>query len=429
MNTRSNAKNVEKNKGKAEKVEEVSLQKEVAEEKPGQEEVGKENMDCEEEEAHLQGEEVCSINFQKKSKLTNNNVNFQSTATGDSRNPNNGKGGTAGGADEGSAGEEGGVMDKNQPGAVRENNGEEQGGGESQDDFRTHPFNQSPLDITDFSSGITPPWTYEDLFYLDIGDEKKRIKQAKADKLPHHEIYPLSPYVIAYFNFIVFLQYKINMLLPKVKSKLFSAQMGAAHILNKIETWKNQQKTFYIRTTKQLFPELGDHLPSNKFHFRQEMMEIESDDEFYNKVRKKREREKSRRRNDEYKRMKKPPYDSSDEESTTSMRSDDSNSVPRGRVSQEKLYSRKRVVETLKGDQKSKIHIQLNKRWSIYSDEAVAHRGLEEKFPVITICRMPVVNGEVLEMDEINEKKNGPKPYKMSFPLAQGMKLHYIFNL
>jgi len=97
----------------------------------------------------------------------------------------------------------------------------------------------------------------------------------------------------------------------------------------------------------------------------------------------------------------------------------------RGRVKSENLYSRRRVVENLKGEAKKKVHFQLNKRWSVFSDEAMAHRGLEEKFDVITICRLPILDGKVVTASETAHMKNPPKPYKMSFPTSQSEFIEY----
>jgi len=89
----------------------------------------------------------------------------------------------------------------------------------------------------------------------------------------------------------------------------------------------------------------------------------------------------------------------------------------RGKVRGEQLFGRRRVVATLKGEKKQKIHFQLNKRWSIFSDEATTMRGLDERFDVITIARNP--SASAISRAQTSGKE--AKAYKMSFPLSQGM--------
>jgi len=94
--------------------------------------------------------------------------------------------------------------------------------------------------------------------------------------------------------------------------------------------------------------------------------------------------------------------------------------ITRGSVKDEHLLERKCLVERMKGATKKKIHFQLNKKWSVYSDEAPSARGMETTFDVITICRSP--------SDEARKMKNPPKDYKMSIPLNQVGNIYILIH-
>jgi len=219
-------------------------------------------------------------------------------------------------------------------------------------------------------------------------------------------IYPMSPLVSEYLNVLSYLTYKKTKL-QKKKEEGKGDEKALSRSLHALST----MQAGLCKKIRPIFPDLDVVYSKSEY------------EDKYLTESKKRKKEKPRSE----KSSKKAKVDegsiadeSGDEGSDKSGDEGEEEAVDlypqRGKVLNEETFNRKRVVENLKGEDKKHFYFQLNKRWSIYSDETTVHRGIEEKYDVITICRQPLP--EAVNRARMNNKTL--KPYKMSFPITQG---------
>jgi len=253
----------------------------------------------------------------------------------------------------------------------------------------------SPSDYEGENAKPRPVFDFSQMVKKDLTPVMEALKKKKREERKNGKVFvhPLSPLVCEYLNVLSFLTSKKNESIRK--GKLLKNPEEKEEQKKRVKAILYMQLAL-IKKIRPIFPDLDVVYPLAEW------------EEKYIKKR------KAEEENDVPKKRKKsstnPVLDSSSDEDDTQSLQDEE----RGKVRGEEVFERKRVVETLKGDHKKKVFFQLNQRWSIYSDEATAHRGLEEKFDVITICRQPIpaANPRV--------QQKSVKAYKMSFPISQG---------
>jgi len=243
-----------------------------------------------------------------------------------------------------------------------------------------------------------PQFTYSEMANRDLTDivEVLKTEEEEEKKKGREFVYPLSPVVREYLNVIAFLTSKKNEAQRKVSNARSSEERRT--MAKKVKAIDYMQVTL-VKKIRPIFPHLEIVYPIKQWEKR--VSEASAKKRKANEGSAGKSSKKKKDDRDE------------DQELSDSDAGGDEYDNQRGRVKDEELFQRKRVVESLKGEHKKKVFFQLNPRWSIYSDEAVAHRGVDEKFDVITICRQPLTPTN-------SKQQKSVKAYKMSFPIGQG---------